>query len=122
MNKQLVNKLLLLNVIFLPIVPTYVYGCRPCVDLNDDCGDVGGGMGTCEWDGMACVGQCTSYCPSGAPDEYCLGLWFNCETRVRTCSTMLTFTCLARFYGPPSCACEQTGTAGNCSRQVCVFL
>ena len=91
----------------------------PCWDLNNDCGDVGGGMGTCAWDGMGCTGQCTSYCPSGSPDEYCVGLYGSCTTNAATCSTMETRSCQTSLFGPPHCDCVSFGLGGRCSRNNC---
>jgi hypothetical protein len=101
------------------IISINVYGHDPCVTMNSDCGNIGGGMGSCAFDGIACVGQCTSYCPSGSADKYCSHYWGDCRTYMGKCSKMLTYTCYTRFYGPPSCVCEETGGGNDCPRQFC---
>jgi hypothetical protein len=126
MNKGIVKKTLLVSGIFLSIVNASIYGCDgPCRNMNSDCGDVGGGMGTChveyppEGGSWGCSGQCTSYCPSGSPDQFCEGVSGSCSTSVGTCSRMITYSCYTVMYGPPSCVCEVSGGGPNCPRQSC---
>lgn len=99
---------------------TQAYGWNgPCVSINNDCGNVGGGMGSCHavaGDVPHCEGQCTSYCPSGEGDSYCAGESGDCTSHMSTCSIMLTYSCRLEITG---CRCVETGVGPPCPHQSC---
>jgi len=71
-------KVFFLSVITLSLillVTDVSYGCGPCVNSTQNCGGLGGGMGTCSWNEGACEGNCPRYCGKGSLNQYCVGLW-----------------------------------------------
>lgn len=94
-------------------------GKGPCRQLNSDCGGLGGGMGTCAWDGMACSGVCPAYCPSGSADYHCKYISGDCAVETVDCSIMRKYRCETGLFGPPHCMCEEIGTGGPCPRMDC---
>ncbi len=130
MNSRRAN-LLTVMTLLLFVGYTIVWGWDgPCVDLNNDCGGYGGGMGTCrvEWESVgawACVGRCGSYCPSnpGVGDQYCQGRTGRCQIRVEICNYFTRNKCEAILYSnPPACRCETPWETSNpCYRQYCII-
>jgi len=113
MSRYVLRRVLLFNSIFLFILigSAYGWGDGPCVDLNNDCGNYGGGMGSCKFDINLgyCTGGCQSYCPSGPADEYCLGEIGDCSSYGAVCSKSVTYSCETGAHDPPHCLCEEFG-------------
>lgn len=94
-------------------------GKGPCIPLGP-CGGAGGGMGSCQFDGISCYGHCPSYCPTGSPDMYCLGIVGECSEYAVQCTRIREYTCRARQYGPPGCVCDLSVITNRyCPRNRC---
>lgn len=90
----------------------------PCITVDDECGDWGGGMGTCALDSDGnCSGVCPAYCPAGGAVKICQSTSGSCNHQMLTCSTMKKYQCLP--YGYNMCQCSYIGLGPNCSRQYC---
>jgi len=122
MNKCIVKKILLVSGIFLSIVNANIYGCPsgPCETGGSDCGGLGGGIGTCHWDNSipGCTGICPSYCPSGPPDKFCVGISGDCTITMFICSSKKKYVCM-ELGDMNTCGCIFGGYSGNCLRQGC---
>lgn len=118
MSKSRINKIELFISIFLLLLAAWCYSCSdgPCKNLNDGCGDIGGGQGTCQEVEGDCVGLCPSYCPKGAPDQYCKKTSGECEWYMTNCTRIVTYNCVHSASG---CTCAEMGTGNYCSRQGC---
>ena len=122
MKKCILEETVLFGTILLLIVGADISACDgPCTQLDDDCGNLGGGMGTCEYDlyKRRCDGVCPGYCPSGDPDYYCEQVAGSCTITMVECSIMIKYRCETCMIGPPHCTCEESGTGGACPRQIC---
>jgi hypothetical protein len=118
MYNCIVKKVLFCGAILL-WVASASYSCDdgPCV-TRSACGGIGGGIGSCRLGaGFVCVGTCPSYCPSGPPDKFCVGMSGPCTITMGTCSTIIKYTC--RLNAAGGCVCVESGGGGICSRQDC---
>lgn len=95
-------------------------GSGPCISWSE-CGGVGGGMGTCAYDGFKCSGNCPSFCPiGGSRNQFCLGLIGSCPISVVSCSENQKYKCWTRQFGPPeNCTCTEWGFDSDCTRTDC---
>ncbi|MBU1260275.1 MAG: RHS repeat-associated core domain-containing protein [Pseudomonadota bacterium] len=66
-----------------------------------------------------CGGTCGSSCPSGASNQYCLGVTGNCNTYAGYCSTMVKYKCFTGAYPLGSCRCLTWGSGPNCVKNSC---
>jgi hypothetical protein len=118
MDNYIVKKVLFCGAILL-WVASASYGCGngPC-STSSACGGIGGGMGTCRFEGGHCVGKCPSHCPTGDPDKFCLGIVGDCTITMTRCSSKETYACMV-LGDMDDCGCIFAGYSGNCPRQDC---
>jgi len=117
--KAILKYTLLCNLLLFP-VGRQTYACDgPCIEMNDHCGDAGGGQGTCRMQPWVCIGNCPSYCPAGlVPDEYCDRRSGKCDFYTFPCSVMRNCACRINEEGT-ACVCVWVTTSGNCYGQGC---
>jgi len=80
-------------------------------------GDDPTGLEGCEEDATICDGKCTTTCPHGSDDKFCVGTGGSCDPRMVSCSQTHTHKC--RVEGTYGCTCYDSGLGSWCSRQTC---